>query len=58
MTFLDPDNFRLVRDVDAPAYVRHPAHAGRVVRLVAIGHDGATIDRYPATAPGHIKGAS
>ena len=23
MTFLDPDNWRIVRDVDVPAYIRH-----------------------------------
>lgn len=54
MTFLDPDNWRIVRDVDVPAYIRRPLHGGRMPRVVRLGHDGATLERFPAVELGHM----
>ncbi len=48
----------------AAAYAVHPVNAGRVLTMFRldgcgslrpVGHDGATIDRFPAIAPGHIN---
>lgn len=48
----------IVTGDEMPAYIRHPMHGGRLVRCVPLapkGHDGATIDRFPAVELGHMK---
>ena len=52
------DRGHVINATDVPAYLAHPANHGRVVRLLPLaphGHDGVTIDRFPATALGHMK---
>ena len=52
------DTGHVLATTAVPAWLAHPANAGRVCRVTPLhphGHDGATTDRYPGVAAGHMK---
>ena len=51
------DTGHVLATTQVPAWLAHPANAGRVCRVTPLhpyGHDGASIDT--GVTPGHMKG--